>query len=113
MDDQRQPPVLAVRFGRVRRHPELERLICAAICNSRFATLLLNSPQDALEQCEVGQRLTAAERSMVLAIVDAANIYDYAGRLHALAAQEPALPSVQRVCGTPEACDSEVGTSVS
>ncbi len=81
-------PIRALRFGRVRRHPELERLICAAICNTRFATLLLNSPEQALAHSEVGQCLSTDERNMVLAIRDADDIYDYAGRLHALVAQQ-------------------------
>ncbi len=83
-----QRPIRALRFGRVRTHPELERLICAAICNTHFASLLVNSPEQALAQSEVGQRLSIDERNMVLAIRDADDIYDYAGRLHALVARQ-------------------------
>ena len=105
-----QAPVPAVRFGRVRRHPELERLICAAICNTSFAALLLNNPESALAQSEVGQRLSPAERTMVLAIDGAANIYDYAGRLHALAVQDGPPALTPRGYVALEECDSEIGT---
>lgn len=113
MDDELPPPVLAVRFGRVRRHPELERLICAAICSTSFATLLLNNPEAALAQSEVGQRLSPAERTMVLAVGRAANIYDYAGRLHALAAQDSAPAFTPRPYVPLEELGAEIGTPVS
>jgi hypothetical protein len=110
MNTEFHPATLAVRFGRVRRHPELERLICAAICSTSFATLLLSNPEGALAQSEVGQRLSADERDMVLAVRHAANIYDYAGRLHALAHDSGAALSA-RAYLTPDECDVQIGSS--
>lgn len=72
---------------RRRQHPNLERLICAAISNRRFAAELVQAPARALAQSEVGRRLSAAERRLVLSISAAEDIYDFAGRLHALATE--------------------------
>jgi len=68
-------------------HPNLERLICAAVSNARFAALLVQAPEHALAQFEVGRLLTAAERRLVLAITDADDIFEFAGRLHALVSE--------------------------
>jgi hypothetical protein len=84
-------PIRSLRFGRVRRYPELERLICAAICNTRFATMLLTTPERALAYSEIGQRLSPDERALVLSIRDAPDIYEYAGRLHRLIAQHRSM----------------------
>lgn len=65
-------------------HPNLERLICAAVSNARLAELLIQAPMRALAQYEVGRFLTAAERRLVSKINDAQDIYEFAGRLHAL-----------------------------
>ena len=80
--------IAGLRFGRARRHPELERLICAAVCNARFASLLITSPEQALALSECGKRLSIDERRMVLSIRDADDIYDFAGRLYTVVAQQ-------------------------
>ena len=72
-----------IRFGKARRHPELERLVCAAVSNPRFATQLLAAPAVALEHSEHGRQLSAAEWAMVTSIDGATDIYDFAARLHA------------------------------
>jgi hypothetical protein len=72
-----------LRFGTERRHPELERLICAAMSNQRFATQLVAAPRAALEHSEHGRQLTPAEWALVTSIDGASDIYDFAARLHA------------------------------
>jgi|GEM_PF-6839335 len=71
------------RFGQARRHPELERLICAAGSNHQFAQLLVSAPEVALNQYEYRRHLSGTERDMVLSI-QATDIYDFAGQLHSL-----------------------------
>lgn len=65
------------------RHPELERLICAAISNQRFASQLLVAPEDALALWDYRYQLSPAEKDLITSINDAADIYDFAARLHA------------------------------
>ena len=72
-----------LRFGIKRRHAELERLICAAISNQRFAAQLVATPALALETSEHGRQLSPAERALVLSIRGATDIHDFAARLHA------------------------------
>lgn len=79
--------MLERRAGTTTRHPELERLICAAVSNQRFATDLLTTPEQALAHSEHGARLTASERALVISIADARDIYDFAARLHAKVSQ--------------------------
>jgi hypothetical protein len=74
------PPALC--FGRRRRHPELERLICAAAIDPRFAALLVANPAQALRESELGAKLSADEQAMVLSINNARDIHDFAGRLY-------------------------------
>lgn len=64
-------------------HPNLERLICAAVSSARFGALLVGAPAQALAQFQVGRCLTTVERRLVLAISDAADVAEFAGRLHA------------------------------
>ena len=75
--------MLDVRFGMVRRHPELERLICAAVSNQHFASQLIAAPEVALEQSGHGRNLSPAERALVLSIQGAGNIHEFAAQLHA------------------------------
>lgn len=70
------------RFGRPRRHPELERLICAAVIDARFAAVLLSDPARALRESGIGAKLSADERTLVLSIDGACDIHDFAGRLY-------------------------------
>ena len=72
-----------IRFGMARRHPALERLICAAISNERFGTQLVAAPEVALDHSEHGRHLSPAERALVTSVNDATDIYDFAARLHA------------------------------
>jgi hypothetical protein len=72
-----------VRFGATRRHPELERLICAALSDQRFATQLVEAPEVALELFGHGDQLSPIERALVVSIDSAIDIYDFAARLHA------------------------------
>ena len=76
-------PCYNLRVGRERRHPELERLICAAVSNERFATQLIAAPAEAIERLGYGKALSPSERDLVVSITDAADIYDFAARLHA------------------------------
>jgi hypothetical protein len=75
--------MINVTFGGEPRHAELERLVCAAVSNPRFATQLLAAPEIALERSEYARRLSAAERALVVSIAGAADIYEFAARLHA------------------------------
>lgn len=74
---------MTLRFGVERRHPALERLICAAVSNQRFATQLVAAPEAALRHSEHGRQLTPSEWAMVTSIHGADDIYDFAARLHA------------------------------
>lgn len=62
-------------------HPELERLICAAVSNNRFAASLLTAPESALDCAGHSQHLSPTEREMVTSIHGARDIYDFAARL--------------------------------
>lgn len=70
------------RAGADRRYPELERLICAAVSNQRFATDLVAAPADALDKSGHGRTLSPAERALVISINGATDIHDFAARLH-------------------------------
>lgn len=72
-----------LRVGRERRHPELERLICAAVSNERFGTQLIAAPAEAIDRLGYGKALSPSERDLVVSITDAADIYEFAARLHA------------------------------
>ena len=74
---------MTLRFGAQRRHPELERLICAAVSNQRFANQLITAPEMALRHSEHGRQLTPAEWAIVTSIDGATDIYEFAARLHA------------------------------
>jgi hypothetical protein len=75
--------MIRVTFGQKRRHVELERLVCAAVSNPRFATQLLKAPGPAIEGSELARHLSADERALVASINDATDIYDFAAQLHA------------------------------
>ena len=75
--------MIDVRFRNARHHTELERLVCAAVSNPRFATQLLTAPATALKHSEHGHRLSADEWAAVVSIHDATDIHDFAARLHA------------------------------
>jgi len=75
--------MINVTFGAEPRHAELERLVCAAVSNPRFARQLLSAPELALDRSEYARRLSAAERAMVVSIAGARDIYDFAAQLHA------------------------------
>jgi hypothetical protein len=75
--------MMNMRFGGLPRYPELERLICAAVSNQRFANQLLTAPEAALEVSAHGHKLSPAERAIVASINGAKDIYDFAARLHA------------------------------
>lgn len=72
---------------RERRHPALERFVCAAISSAPLADVLLCNPALALRRYEVGRNLSDFERRLVLSITDAGDIYEFAGRLHAVVRQ--------------------------
>ncbi len=74
---------MTVRFGVGRRYPELERLICAAVSNQRFASQLIAAPETALKHSEHGRQLTPTEWALVTSIDGATDIHDFAARLHA------------------------------
>lgn len=74
--------MIDTRFS-VMRHPELERLICAAISNQLFASQLLSAPQDALAIWDTRYSLSPDEQALVTSIDNATDIYDFAARLHA------------------------------
>ena len=71
------------RTGRPRRYPELERLICRAVSEERFARQLVTEPAIALAELDHGSRLSPVEREMVTSIIGATDIYEFAARLHA------------------------------
>jgi hypothetical protein len=75
--------MINVTFGAEPRHAELERLVCAAVSNPRFARQLLASPELAVERSEYARRLSAAERALVASIAGAQDIHEFAARLHA------------------------------
>lgn len=75
--------MINLTFGAEPRHAELERLVCMAVSNPRFAKQLLATPELALERSEYARRLSAAERAIVVSIAGAKDIYDFAARLHA------------------------------
>jgi hypothetical protein len=77
--DQAKTPV-----RREHRHPNLERLVCAALSNTQLAETLLCRPELALRKYEVGRALTDSERRMVLSVTGAGDIYEFAGHLHAV-----------------------------
>ena len=79
--------MITVTFGAQRRHAELERLVCAAVSNPKFARQLVTAPGPALEQSEYARRLSAAECALVASIDGAEDIHDFAARLHALVYQ--------------------------
>jgi len=74
---------MSLHFRVEQRHPALERLICAAVSNDRFATQLVAAPETALRHSEHGRQLSPAEWAMVTSIDDATDIYEFAARLHA------------------------------
>lgn len=69
------------------RHPELERLICAAVSNQKIAALLVAEPAHAIKHVGQRFRLSPHEQALVASIVDADDIYDFAARLHAAVRQ--------------------------
>lgn len=79
--------MIDTRFGTMRRHPELERLICAAMSNQHFASKLLVAPEDALALWDYRFHLSPTEQDMITSINGAADIYDFAARLHAKSQQ--------------------------
>lgn len=79
--------MIDTRLGVARRHPELERLICAAMSNHRFASQLLVAPEDALALWDKTCQLSPDERAMVASISGAVDIYEFAARLHAMVQQ--------------------------
>lgn len=75
--------MINLTFGAEPRHAELERLVCAAVSNPRFAKQLLAAPELALDRSEYARRLSAAERALVVSIAGAEDIHEFAARLHA------------------------------
>jgi len=65
-----------------RTYPGLEQLICAALADPNIAAELLAHPAAALRHLEPDVRLSPVERELVLSIVAAADIHDYAAQLH-------------------------------
>jgi len=74
---------MIAHYKTARRHPELERLICAAVSNQGFAKQLISAPAVALERSTYGCRLTPTEWELVTSVSGATDIYDFAARLHA------------------------------
>ncbi len=64
------------------QYPELERLVCVALSNQRFASLLLTTPEAALDIGHHGFQLSPAERTLVASINGATDIHDFAARLY-------------------------------
>ena len=75
--------MMNVCFGARPRHPELERLICAAVSNQSFASQLVATPELALRHSEYGRQLSPAEWALVTSISGASDIHDFAAQLHA------------------------------
>jgi len=69
------------------RYPGLERLVCAAVCNTQLAESLLTTPALALRRYEVGRSLSSVERRLVLSVGAASDIAEFAGRLQAVLMQ--------------------------
>jgi hypothetical protein len=67
------------------RHRELNRLICRAISNPRFARTLITTPDTALATAE--HELSADEVALVRSI-RAADIHDFAAQLYAKVAAD-------------------------
>lgn len=63
------------------RYPELERLICVALSNQRFAAQLLKDPSIALKRSWGGRQLSPDEQALVIKSAGADDIYDFAARL--------------------------------
>jgi hypothetical protein len=81
------------------RHPELNRLICRAISNPRFARALITAPDTALATDE--HRLSADEVALVRSI-QAADIHDFAEQLYSKVADDAkpcasTRPSLDRI----------------
>ena len=51
--------------------------------NEHFAMQLVAAPELALAHSEYGRHLSAVERALVASVSGAADIYDFAARLHA------------------------------
>jgi hypothetical protein len=75
--------VIELPVRRPQRYPSLERLICAAISNRRFAEHLLRSPKDALDTSTFVGQLSDEERALIVSITGARDIHDFAAQLHA------------------------------
>jgi len=82
--------MIDMRLGVVRRYPELERLVCAAVSNKHFAAHLLVAPEAALNLQGYGPKLSPTERELVVNSTNgAADIHDFAARLYAEIQQPP------------------------
>lgn len=64
-----------------RHHRELERLICRAFSEERFASELLRAPARALAESAHRHNLSAMEQALVTSIT-ASDIHDFAAQLH-------------------------------
>jgi hypothetical protein len=73
---------ILLRLGSARRYPDLERLICAAAINPDLAAVLIADPASALDLPAYDFPLSPAERSLVVSIQHATDIYNFASRLH-------------------------------
>ncbi len=78
------------------RYRGLHRLICAAISSAPLAALLLVNPSRVRNEYAVGRSLTDEEYHLVLSVVGAPDIYEFAGHLHALTMQSQARDRITR-----------------
>ena len=77
-----------LNLGSARAYPGLERLICAALADPDTAAELLTNPATTVERLASVVQLSAAERDLAVSIIGAADIHDFAARLHARVQQE-------------------------
>lgn len=82
MNEQEYTQVLG-ELGDARRYPGLEQLMSAALADPSFAAQLIDDPAAAVEHVPAGVQLSTAERSLVMSVTSAADIHDFAARLHA------------------------------
>ncbi|NOK62658.1 MAG: hypothetical protein GFH27_549293n96 [Chloroflexi bacterium AL-W] len=68
----------------ISRYPGLERLICAALADTYFATALIKDPERALNRVAPDIHLSPTEYHLALTVTNAKDIHDYAARLYTM-----------------------------
>jgi hypothetical protein len=65
-----------------RDYPGLEQLMCAVLSDPSLARQLLIAPADAAQQVNEQIKLSERERDLLLSVVGATDIHDFAARLY-------------------------------